>query len=463
MKKTLLTCCAAMLLAGGLNAFELKTRIYPAGIQTELRFKAVSKWAKEHLNKVSVNYMRVDRRHLDGKKYQLFFYPDKVPFKVEGDEIVVNVKLTGDFRKHTFSFIAPKKAGQKYPERRKVLLFTVNKEAFKLRPFKGNVHQHSKHSDGKYSAEEHVAYARIAGFDYTSVTDHGRIVQNPLAMKFAADSNSGLQVYFGEEVHSPGAVLHGLAIGGNKQFSRTVRTPGLAKAVKPILDGLIAKYPGEDVEELRCIAEGIYLARTVRKSGALVVFCHPGWVPADRLNNTILYTEHMLRSNEFDAVEIVNGAVYNCSNYIVAAQIYEAAAATGKMLPVMSSSDSHNVAAYGFRRNYNVIFAKDCTFPSFKSAFKEFRSVAVYEMDAVAGNKKVLAPLFYGPSRIMAYAEFLHKIGFWKKHDELTARQGRLLLNYFRGDKSLVKKIRALAEEIEAYRESIFYHPAESK
>ena len=63
----------------------------------------------------------------------------------------------------------------------------------------------------------------------------------------------------------------------------------------------------------------------------------------------------------------------------------------------------------------------------------------------------------------MEYAEYLHKIKYWPRHDALAAKQGKLILKYLAGDKSVVAQIAALAKEIDEYRESFYYNPVAGK
>ena len=66
MFKKFLSVAAALLCGVGVWSFELEgpARIFPADSRVTLRFKAVSKWAKQNFDTVQVGYVRDDRRRI---------------------------------------------------------------------------------------------------------------------------------------------------------------------------------------------------------------------------------------------------------------------------------------------------------------------------------------------------------------------------------------------------------------
>ena len=113
MKMFFLCGLCLLFLTGSLSAFELQTRVYPADCETTLRIKAVSPWAKEWLKTAAemkksgkdqfrkgkewplIGYFQDDRRYSDGKQYITHGFPEPLSFKLEENEIVVDVKLPG--------------------------------------------------------------------------------------------------------------------------------------------------------------------------------------------------------------------------------------------------------------------------------------------------------------------------------------------------------------------------------
>lgn len=446
---------AVCALLGALTArgFELAARIYPADTVATLRFSPTTEWDRKHFDTVKVGYVRDDRRFGDGKAMRLAPRLQMLKCRRENGALVVTVPLRGE-HEHSFVFIAPPGKGQKSGEERYYSVYTLAPDAFKLRPFKGEFHQHSNLSDGREPPQDHVRYAREAGFDFLAVTDHGSKKQNAIVADAARDSGSGLVTYPGEEMHNVGAVLHSVCLGAPEVMSIRKRTPELTAAIESILAELRRELPDMHDSERRNLAEALYVARRARAAGALLIYCHAHWKPRGRYNAPPEFTRYMLTHDDFDAVEIANGQ-FNHGNYLTAALLYEIAAERGKRWPVVSASDCHgarNVAL--LKRNYNILFAPDCSFPEFKKGLRNHRLVAAVE--TMNMNKKTTRPIFFGAWRFVKLATFLEGIGHWREHDRLTAAQGPLIEKFLKGDKSVVPQIREIAAEIDRRRESLY-------
>ena len=437
------------------HGFDIEARIYPADSMAVLRFRAVSAWGKKNFKQVKVGYVRDDRRHSNGRELR-----EKGPrlenlkFRREGaDTIVVKIPLRGE-HEHSFFFYLPRKKGEKTAEMRKVAIYSLAPDAFALRPFKGEIHQHSNFSDGRTPPQDHVMYAREAGFDFIAVTDHWNNKQNAIVAAAAKDSGCGLVTYPGEEMHNTGHILHSICLGAPKVMSLRERTPELVKAVKPILAEVRRELPAMHDSERRSLAEAIYLARRARKLGAVVIYSHPHWKPNGRYNAPPEFTRYILSHDDFDAVEITNGQV-NHDNYLTFSLLYEIAAEKGRRWPVVSASDCHNVKnVQALKRNYNILFAPDCSLAEFRKGLREFRVVAAVE--TMKMSKKGTHPTFFGSWRLVKLATFLEDNGYWQKHDKLASAQAPLLKKFLAGDRSVVPELKKLAAEIDALRRSYY-------
>ena len=440
------------------TGFEPEYSVYPADSTVTLRFVPKSEWAKKNFAhpKLKVSYVRDDRRFSGGEEFR-DAGREPLRFKREGGAIVITLPLRGE-HEHSFAFYTPKK---KKTDRfaditRFASVYTLRPDLFALRPFKGEIHQHSKFSpDGKMPVEQHIRYGREAGFDFIAVTDHYNWDQNPVAIAFARDSGSGLTVYPGEEIHNK-ASLHAICLGAPRKMSQMERTPEFAAEWQPIYEQLLKECPGVDRNELKALAETLAVIRRAKASGAMVIYSHPFWKYHGRFNSPFFMSEYILSHNEVDAVEIVNGDINGSGkNSLTAAWLYELAFKTGKRWPVVSAGDCHNVSQLErLRRNYNIILARNCSLEEFRAAVTEFRSVAA--IDTVDRYKKLPHPVFYGPLRICRFADFLYDSGYWKKHDRLTKKQAELIAKYLDGDRSVVSEIRKLAAEIDALREALY-------
>ena len=437
------------------HGFDIAARIYPADSMATLRVRAVSAWSKKNFKNVKVGYIRDDRRFSNGGELRergpRF---ENLKFRREGaDTIVVKVPLRGE-HEHSFFFLLPRKKGEKNPEMRRVAIYTLAPDAFRLRPFKGEIHQHSNLSDGRTPPQDHVRHARAAGLDFVAVTDHWCNSQNPIVAAAAKDSGCGLVAYPGEEMHNVSHILHSICLGASGVMSIRKRTPELSAAAMPILEELRRELPAMHDSERRSLAEALYIARRARKSGAVLIYSHPHWRPNGRYNAPPEFTRYILSHDDFDAVEITNGQVYH-DNYLTFALLYEIAATTGRRWPVVSASDSHNVKnVQALKRNYNILFAPDCSLAEFKRGLKEYRVVAAVE--TVTINRKDTHPTFFGAWRFTKLATFLEDNGYWRRHDKLAAAQSPLLEKFLAGDKTAVPELRKLASEIDALRESLY-------
>lgn len=440
----------------GAHGFEIAARIYPADSMATLRFRAVSAWGKKNFKSVKVGYIRDDRRFSNGDQFReggpRF---ENLKFKREGaDTIVVKVPLRGE-HEHSFFFLLPRKKGEKNPEMRRVAIYTLAPDAFKLRPFKGEIHQHSNLSDGRTPPREHVRCARAAGLDFVAVTDHRCNAQNAIVAATAKDSGCGLVTYPGEEMHNPAAILHSVCLGAPGVMSSGRRTPEFSAAVMPILEELCRELPAMHDSERRSLAEALYIARRARKHGAVLIYSHPHWKPYGRYNAPPEFTRYILTHDDFDAVEITNGQVYH-DNYLTFALLYEIAATKGKRWPVVSASDSHNVGnVQALKRNYNILFAPDCSFAEFKKGLREYRVVAAVETMKI-NHRAGTHPTLFGTWRFTKLATFLEDNGYWRRHDQLAAAQSPLLEKFLSGDKTVIPKLKKLASEIDALREGFY-------
>ena len=443
------------LLAAAAQGFELPARIYPADSAATLRFRAKSAWAKKNFKTVRLGYIRDDRRFTDGKamhetgpRFQM------LKIRRENDDVIVaEVPLRGE-HEHAFIFYLPPSKGGKREERY-YTVYTLAPDAFHLRPFKGEFHQHSNVSpDGKEPPQDHVRYAREAGLDFVAVTDHGQYRQNAIVAAAAKDSGSGLVTYPGEEMHNVAAVLHSICLGAPGAMSIRRRTPELSAGAAPILRELRRELPAMHDSERRNLAEALYLARRARQQGAVLIYCHPYWKPFGRYNASPEFTRYILSRDYFDAAEIANGQFYH-DNYLTAALLHEIAAERGKRLPVVSASDLHrgNMVAQ-LKRNFNILFAPNCSFAEFRKALPEHRVVAAVETMKI--NKNGTYPMLFGAWRFVKLATFLENSGYWRTHDRLAAAQGPLIAKFLAGDKSAVPEIEKLAAEIDAWRNGFY-------
>ena len=82
-------------------------------------------------------------------------------------------------------------------------VYAVADDLFSLQPYKGDLHQHSHHSDGKEAPAYVAAYNRKLGMDFMALTDHHKYAPSLEAIQAFEGLPIDLRIFPGEEVHAP--------------------------------------------------------------------------------------------------------------------------------------------------------------------------------------------------------------------------------------------------------------------
>lgn len=99
----------------------------------------------------------------------------------------------------------------------KTSVYALKRDLFERRPFLGDFHVHSCFSDGTESPEFVAAMYRQAGYDFISITDHGRMDSSLRAIAAYSQVPIDFHIYRGEEVHPPYCAVHIVNFGGDCQ------------------------------------------------------------------------------------------------------------------------------------------------------------------------------------------------------------------------------------------------------
>ncbi len=130
----------------------------------------------------------------------------------------------------------------------------MNLDAFKRpgRFYRGNLHTHSKMSDGVLEPEAVAAHYRDAGYDFLALTDHFLPRYNFPIVDTRPFRTNRFTTILGAEVHAPansqGEMWHILSVGLPEDFPRTGKTE-----------------------------TGVELAARAVEAGAFVAIAHPQW------------------------------------------------------------------------------------------------------------------------------------------------------------------------------------------
>lgn len=313
-------------------------------------------------------------------------------------------------------------------------LYSLEKDLFKRKPYKGDLHMHTNHSDGKESPGYVTASCRKIGLDFMAITDHGQYFPSVEAQKSFGDLSIDLLICRGEEVHPINNPVHMINFGGSLSINELIseKQEEYISEVKRIEEGL-SDIKDEDAR-YQC-ASCLWCFDKIRKGGGLGIFCHPYWLISNGYYISDTVTSYMLENQPYDALEVIGGYFKHeeDSNTLQVARYHEERA-KGKKIPIVGVSDSHgceNSDLFGWY--YTIAFSPELEQKDIIGSIKDLYSVAV---EAIPGEAKRA----YGPFRLVKYAMFLMK-EILPEHDELCFEEGHLMMSYLSGEKSAVQKL----------------------
>jgi len=307
----------------------------------------------------------------------------------------------------------------------KIFLYAVEKDLYALRPLKGDLHTHSWYSDGQDGISMTPADYREEGFDFFSLTDHNRMYPSRFAEELYEGIPLGIHIMRGEEVHTPGSMLHIVHVGGKASVcERYIHHRDEFEAEVALIEAGL----GHVCEQYRHrTALATWACRKIREAGGLAIFAHPCWMPR-RYNVTNEFLNILFDEKIFDAFELLNGIHCRYNNMQVAQ--WQDQCLRGNALPVVGSSDSHNhdSAQSGFNHRFTLVFAEKNDTESILSAIRKGYSVAAETpMDR---DEEVR---FYGSLRLVRFAHFLYE-NYFNETWRLCVGEGILMRRYAEGE-----------------------------
>jgi len=465
MNRKISALSAVWLAALSLAAFEVRPLIFPADREATVTIRAVDEEEKKVLAEMPLYYLSDHGTWSDGKRHgDSRWRPEweKIELKRGDGEATFKMKFHGEGW-HTFRLGKPDAKWQFAPkEHKEFMLYSLKPDLFALRPWKGDIHQHSiRCGHAKLEPKVIPAYNRLVGFDFMALSEHWRQAASVEAIEAAKPWKCGLELFTGEEFHSPATTLHSVAVGHRfginawrdqnlKEFNRRVEE----EKKKPIY-----RQYGLNEHELHEAAISMVLYQVGREQGAkLIAYSHPtGYSRPNRTEDPPEnYRRFMLDNADYDALELPNVATssFRVSTGVADRLMLMNALTVEQMakprdFSLVAASDNHNQKVPYFGKVYTVIFAKACDVESFAAAVKDHRSLALR-------NSLHEQYLIFGPPRLMKYQQFLERF-YWPGHDALCRKQGELLLKLAeQGDASVLPEVEKLAAAIQAYRENCF-------
>lgn len=326
-------------------------------------------------------------------------------------------------------------------------VYSLEKDLYRLRPFKGDFHMHSHYSDGVESPAYVAGACRRAGLHFMALTDHRFHASSIKAMEAFAKLPVDLRIYPGEEVHSPDNPVHIISFGAKSGITELYRDdPAPYRSeVTALAASLPPTPPGLDRFRFAACK---WVADRIRERGGLAMFCHPYWVTGNRHNVDEAMLDYLFESEIFDAFELISGddregMLRTDINGLQVAR-YTEERAKGRRVAVCGISDCHSIErSDNFGRFYTVCFAPSADLQDLIASIKDLRSVAV---EAPGGE----VPRAYGPFRLVRYTHFLLREIF-PQSDELCFDEGRLMIQHASGDNSAARKLAQLQGQTAAF------------
>ena len=310
-------------------------------------------------------------------------------------------------------------------------VYSVYEDLFSLTPLKGDLHAHSYRSDGKRDPSALAGHYREQGYDFFSLTDHNRYYPGEEVDETYSGVNTGLLRVIGEEVHTPGSVVHIVHVCGEKSVT-DLYVHDLEGYEKDIAE-YIKKVPAS-IPEKYCsrYAKAMWTTDKIHEAGGIAIFPHPYWRPGKSrsYNVTDEFARILLKSGMFDAFEIVGAMEWDGINRALA--LWSELRSEGYDIGVVGSSDTHGLKdSRTFSSCYNVCFAQSNSIDGIRDAVKNKNCVAVEATDTSTGTQYRA----YGSLRLVSYAQFLLKYYFPTRH-RLCHGEGVDMRAYAMGDAS---------------------------
>jgi len=377
---------------------------------------------------VTVFPMDTSRRFLDGSSCELGVYglmddqidyhtpaPLNHPFTLEDGCL----KFTYDFHKE-----------QEYRIRLKVdgvltnlSMYALEDDLYSLRPLKGDLHSHCWYSDGQDGLSMTPADYREEGFDFFALTDHNRMFTSRLAQTMYDGVQLGMTILPGEELHTPGANIHIVHVGGcesvcEKYINDPTTFESEVAALEEGLQVIPEQYRGR-------VAMAHWCCEKIHAAGGIAIFAHPYWQP-DQYNVSRDQAKYMFDAKIFDAFELMGGIGPKNNNQQLA--LWQENCLKGNVLSVVGSSDSHNhdIEAEVFGRRFTVVFAKENTCQAILEAVRKGLTVAA----EFTGDNEVR---FYGDLRLVDLCHFLWQ-HYFSRTWQLCVGEGILMRRWALGE-----------------------------
>ena len=306
-------------------------------------------------------------------------------------------------------------------------IYSIVKDLFERRPFKGDLHIHSNRSDGRESPGYVAASCRRIGLDFMALTDHEQYEPSIESQHAFEDLDIDLRIFRGEEVHPPDNPIHIVNFGGSESINRMFSEPSYRTDVQRI-ESSLEKVQGK--LDRYFYASSIWCFDKIREHGGLGIFCHPYWIHQERYHIPGSLADRIFADQPYDAYELIGGyELGEVESNILQVLRYQEETAKGRRIPIVGVSDAHGCDSGDlFGWYYTIVFAKSLDLSDLVTSIKELNSVAVEDLPGSTARA-------HGPMRLAKYAQFLLREVF-PDHDRLCRDEGEAMVRFLAGDES---------------------------
>lgn len=395
----------------------------------------------------------------EGQEYGI----DIIPLHVDEpshDGPVMTVAAQGGMLRFTYVFDAEQEYLIRIMENdttgRELSVYALEADLYGLRPMKGEMHSHSRRSDGVVDPAASHALYREHGYEFRALTDHHRYHPGREIAAAYDGVKLGIVLVQGEEIHAPDNDLHIVNAGG--AASVAARYIIDEAAYRREVEEYLPRVPEEVPEKDRYrYASCMWICDQVHEAGGLAVYAHPYWQATGRAYQTCdeRLARLLLCSGMFDAVELVNGSACVGINRLVN-MWSELRAECGLRIPVVGASDCHvfnpaqPTSQHKLGNMFTICFVEQADEKGLCDAIRDFRSVAV-EGTGEEWNREYRC---YGSLRLVSYAQYLLRC-YYPRLQRLCQAEGIAMRDYAIGDGSK-ETIEALMEWSERFRLRFF-------
>lgn len=420
--------------------FDIWPKVVPADQQSTIRITPLYQHCTfNDSDNLSIHYVRDDGKLLEAG-YAGWAAFSTVQPTLRNGTLEITLLFAGEFE-HTLKVMRQTEQGEE--ELAVFYIYSLAHDLLKLRPYKGDFHLHSFHSDGKESPAYVAASCRRIGLDFMALTDHYRYAPSLEAIAAMAELETDLKCYPGEEIHPPDNPVHIVNFGGNFSVNDWISEHQPTYSQKVTQKAQAQALSVTEQHNAYQIASSEWVFDKIREGNGIAMYCHPYWRPDHRYYVNQEVNDQLLTRQHFDVLEIIGGFYrYEMESNALAVARYHERQAQGQLIPVAGVSDSHGCDGDLFGWYYTIILAQSDKFDDLATGIKSLHSVAV---EAVPGE----FPRVTGPFRLVKFVYFLLR-EFYPVHDELCQEEGKLMLAHLAGDQTAKAQLAKLKGRVPA-------------